>query len=621
MVRLRTAQALLACTFVLSFFSAGHVVAGSLTSHTRSGIVYQYPLPGAEQMVRETEIGLRARGAFDRSFDGAHFSAVGTRSGIHTLAPRYAMNGRMLLLHPNVPFDYSETVTVSYATRLLGGSLVSDTFSFTTKGYAASHATPYDGELASVKAEQAMHAPARTLDADTVVADTLPIMYITVDNGATPGDIYFANFGIAHLPNDDFLMVADEHGVLKHSREMHNDYAADFKVQPTGLRTYYDFGDGQFYGMDTAWNITDTFRVATGYSGDPHELRVFPDGSYALISDELVDVDMSRNVTGGNSDALVTSNNIQIFDADRNLIFNWRGYDHFSVADAIHERLTSANIDYEHANAFDFDSIGNIVLSNRHLCEITKINGETGAIQWRFGGAHNQFTLVGDSIWFSYQHAVRLLPGGHLTLFDNSNFDTVIGSSTVLNKSRALEYVLDTVNMTATLVWQFHHLPETYSMFMGYVERLRNGNTMIGWGGSNDVAITEVRPDNSTAFELAMWPGNYSYRAIKFPRDTIVAVTPASVAATTNVTGIGMWIEPGVEGANATVHYTLDEPTVCSISVYDVLGRRVESLASNILEAVGVHSASLDLSSLAGGTFFVVLETSHGTTMSQFVRP
>ena len=51
---------------------------------------------------------------------------------------------------------------------------------------------------------------------------------------------------------------------------------------------------------------------------------------------------------------------IQIYDAHHHLTFEWRGIDHYRVADAIHENLADSGIDFEHANSIDFDSSGNI---------------------------------------------------------------------------------------------------------------------------------------------------------------------------------------------------------------------------------------------------------------------
>src|SRR6185295_15203514 len=120
----------------------------------------------------------------------------------------------------------------------------------------------------------------------------------------------------------------------------------------------------------------------------------------------------------GKTKATVTGNLVQELDASKNVVFQWRSFDYFQITDATHENLLTSPIDYVHANALELDNDGNILLSSRHLDEITKINRMTGAIIWRWGGKNNQFAFVNDAaLGFSHQHAIRRLPNGNVTLY------------------------------------------------------------------------------------------------------------------------------------------------------------------------------------------------------------
>jgi len=55
------------------------------------------------------------------------------------------------------------------------------------------------------------------------------------------------------------------------------------------------------------------------------------------------------------------------------LIFQWRSWDHFQITDATHENLLASNIDYVHGNAIEIDTDSNIIISSRHMDEITKL--------------------------------------------------------------------------------------------------------------------------------------------------------------------------------------------------------------------------------------------------------
>jgi hypothetical protein len=231
---------------------------------------------------------------------------------------------------------------------------------------------------------------------------------------------------------------------------------------------------------------------------------------------------------------------IEEIEPDGTVVFEWRSVDHFNVTDAQHEDLTGETVDHVHPNSLDLDADGNILLSSRHLDEVTKISRATGAIIWRLGGKNNQFTFTNDPGHFSHQHDARRIANGNILLFDNGNYHAV-------HYSRAVEYRLDEQAKTATRVWQYRHTPDIYGYAMGNAQRLPNGNTMIGWGASN--VITEVRPDGTIAFEMTMPPGVFTYRAFRLPaasrsvKTTLLAPAndttglPASVRLTWERTG------------------------------------------------------------------------------------
>jgi len=417
------------------------------------------------------------------------------------------------------------------------------------------------------------------------------------------------------------MVVLDEHGNILRDSNLGTSSAMDFKLQPHGMGTYFDNRTLKYYGLDSNWNVVDSFGVARDYHPDGHDLRVFPDTSYAIIGATQDARDMRQYITGGNSDASVTGGLVQEMDRDGNIIFQWRGIDHLNILDAVHVDFTSPFIDFEHLNSIEFEhpdaqsieSAGDLIISNRHLCEITRIDGQTGAIRWRFGGAHNQFTLIGDSVWFSYQHAVRLLPNGHITLFDNANFDSVAGEPDVfIHQSRALEYELDTMAMTAKLAWQFHHTPETFADAMGYVQRLGNGNTLIGWG-DNTLAITEVDRSNETVFEMQTPPGNFSYRAFKYP--TAASGVTASLALASGALEIAM------DGSGSYIAtYSVSKSEETSLVLFDNVGREVRTIFSNSFLQAGEYSTSIDLGDMPDGVYWCELRTVEGNICRAVVK-
>jgi hypothetical protein len=169
---------------------------------------------------------------------------------------------------------------------------------------------------------------------------------------------------------------------------------------------------------------------------------------------------------------------------------------------------------FPHMNSIVIDDDGNIVLSSRNSGEVTKINRQTGDIIWRLGGPVNEFTFVNDPFGgFCCQHDIKALGKGHYTVFDNGN-----GARSV---SRAVEYVVNPNTMTARMIWEYRNPPGTsYSFYMGNVQRLPSGNTLINWAIGDRPKATEVTPDGQVVYEMNFANYDYHcYRTFRFPWD------------------------------------------------------------------------------------------------------
>ncbi len=338
------------------------------------------------------------------------------------------------------------------------------------------------------------------------VPSDYPHVKITVKNNPDSGFIFINNWGGA-----PYIAILDNNGSPVFYRKMLAN-ARDFKLQPNGMLSYR-LADPyyRFYEMDSSYSVTREITAKNGFGTDEHELQILPNGNVLLIALEYKTIDMSKLVTGGKTNATVIGNNIQEINPSGAIVFEWKCWDNLDIIDAVHENLTAQSIDYIHMNAISVDSDSNIVISSRHLSEITKINRKTGAIMWRLGGKHNQFTFINDPYnGTSYQHDVRALGNGHYTMMDNGNFH-------VPSFSRAVEYVLDTIAMTATLVWQYRNVPDRYTWWMGNVQRLPNGNTLINWADGSLPKLTEVTPAGVKVMELDFVKSAHSYRVFRFP--------------------------------------------------------------------------------------------------------
>lgn len=400
--------------------------------------------------------------------------------------------------------------------------------------------------------------------------------------------------------------MLDEHGgVVKSSFAL----GLNFVRQPNDEMTYFDVPAGYYYGLDSDLSDVDSFTCTNGYLADSHELLVFPDGGYCILGQTRTTTDLSHQVVGGSANAVAVGNVIQTFDDSGNLIFEWRGVDHYNVTDALGVDFRQSTIDFEHANSIDIDSEGNYLLSNRNLCEVTKIDGQTGAILWRFGGNHNQFTLLNDTLGMSYQHDARFLPDGYLLLFDNGNLHAT-------QESRAVEYRLDTTAKSATLSWQFRHDPPVFAMVAGSAQRLPNGNTFIGWGQTSmgplmpSPAITEVTNDGTVVSEMNLGLGLSSYRARKYTD----AAAPQMGVSTSKTPATGLHLDLIASGSSYAVSFSMDTPTPASVSLYDIMGRQVARLFDGMASS-SPRDIQIPTSTLSVGVYYCLMTSADGSVV------
>ena len=127
----------------------------------------------------------------------------------------------------------------------------------------------------------------------------------------------------------------------------------------------------------------------------------------------------------------------------------------------------------------------------------------------------NDFTFIGENpanapYYFIGQHSVHRLANGDILFFDNGTPQTSGPQLQARPYSRAVEYHLDETSMTATLVWQYRHVPDVVTPNQGIVQRFSNGNTYVGWVSATSKGtgptFTEVNASNQVMFELSI-PG------------------------------------------------------------------------------------------------------------------
>lgn len=308
------------------------------------------------------------------------------------------------------------------------------------------------------------------------------------------------------------LFLLDKNAEIQwYSRKSTLGRIGDFKVHPDGMMSFME--SNQFFLMDSTFQIVDSISPI-GYTFDTHDLIITPNQHYIILAKDYVQTDLSSFLTTegtpGFSGAIVMYNVIQELDANKNLVKNWNGFQHFPVASSDLRFFDNPNyLESMHSNAIDLDENGNILLSSRHYNEVTSIDWDSGDLNWRLGGAFNEFTFLNDS-GFTGQHDSRFLPGGRISVFDN-------GATHTPPQARGVIYQLDTVNMTAEVVWKYAKPGIDTSKRMGSFRVQDNGDAVIGWGAGEPqpyMDVSYVRADSSPVMDLQLGAKADTYRAI-----------------------------------------------------------------------------------------------------------
>lgn len=190
------------------------------------------------------------------------------------------------------------------------------------------------------------------------------------------------------------------------------------------------------------------------------------------------------------------------------------------------------SFDWCHANAACYDaSDDSILVSLRTQDCIIKFSRKTGELIWILGDPGNWkspwkeklLRPVGDTSWPYHQHDCSVTPEGHVLCFDNGNFRALPFERKMPAEesySRAVEYKIDTKNMTVKQVWSYGDKKEErlFACYQGGAYRLnKTGNTIITYGGISTIdgiptnrnldafckaRIIEVTKDNEIVFDL-----------------------------------------------------------------------------------------------------------------------
>lgn len=355
------------------------------------------------------------------------------------------------------------------------------------------------GVVGGASAGHAASGSAEAIETRTIALDAAAITLKSYGRSVS-GKFLLSVFDLAAfdaVPRRSHLLAISSAGELLFRRTFTHAFkplslALDFKPVEPGLYMYsygslkasaWPLGFGAFHFLDKSFHDVFPFPVPEETPDarlEMHDAVRAPNGNYFYLfyrkSGQPARLDVE----------------IQEWNKNGEVVFTWSYLEHFKGID---DASPSPEV-----NAMDIDARGDILISLINDDEILKIEHPSGKVSWRLSS--RKWRFVGDSLnGFHYQHSVKALPNGNVLMFDNG----------VRRVSRAVEYELDPASATAKLVWEHRDSSLGGQRYGGSVQRLSNGNTLIGWGGifgadakkiSTRVLCTEVSPSGEIVREL-----------------------------------------------------------------------------------------------------------------------
>jgi hypothetical protein len=349
--------------------------------------------------------------------------------------------------------------------------------------------------------------------AQAQIPPSFPTLMITRNGPVAPGD-FIGNIGaqgegVTGTATNVFNAVLDNGAKPLHAIRFTNIWRG---VTPSGLIPE-QFGTSYWGLRDETFSVVETVSPGNGYLIDTHDFKLLPNGDALVLESENWPVDMRQYVGVGRPDAVLTSVVFQEIAANGQVLFEWHAKDHLAITNSLAD-LSQASVDWTHANSLTVDPLdNNYLLSLRSFNQILKISRTNGAVLWHLGGIGNDFTFIGENpanapYYFIGQHSVHRLANGDILFFDNGTPQN--SQLPARPYSRAVEYHLDETNRTATLVWQYRHVPDVVTPNQGIVQRFPNGNTYVCWVSAaskgTGPTFTEVNASNQVVFEVSI-PG------------------------------------------------------------------------------------------------------------------
>lgn len=248
------------------------------------------------------------------------------------------------------------------------------------------------------------------------------------------------------------------------------------------------------------WTYTDFHHnVDAGKAGILAELNATENG-VSVVESILADVRSDGSVAGEWNLAGIVSREMQ------------RGGDDPSL-------FVRAGNDWFHMNAATYDARDDSVIISGREDFVVKVDYSSGEIVWIFGDPTKYWytfpslraksLLLAQGLYPIGQHAVSLLPGGDLMLFNDGLGSTQqpAGASPgqTRNYSAVSAYTIDAGALSATQSWSFDYGQSVYSPVCSSAYQTTDGSTLVTYSTAENYTharLVGLNPQHDVVFDI-----------------------------------------------------------------------------------------------------------------------
>ncbi len=454
------------------------------------------------------------------------FRVVGSSSGVHEGTLIRSRVGIGSVFTPARPFAPGERVTVRSGARVQGAA--STTYAFTvaipvhTSAVPPDPSDPSDGSTRASPHARAASSGVHDCTPHVWRFHTRPGLHPMAScvskfaSHTAPGLIFTTPIPTSHRQHGPTIYDQKGNVVWYHPLSYQkifdlsvvtyrNERVLAFHVRYPRGSAGYRHASVLFY--DKHYHLVARVTAHNGYEVDGHELQVRGDAAWIGIYHPIFDPVSQHEVY----EYVVQKIDIRTGE----LLFEWHSLPVIPTAYSYYQPRAGQIWDYLHGNAIEPLADGGFLLSARNTSSLYRISRH-GSVQWTMGGKNDDFHIVANHPdWqFCFQHDVRVLGRGRLSVFDNGGK----GPGCPRHKARVEEFAYDpdTGAISRTAVFTSESASSDgrgYSVSaLGSARYLVNGDLMVSWGTSG--RITEFTPDHRVDFDLTL--AERTYRAVRW---------------------------------------------------------------------------------------------------------